>query len=190
MVKGGISNWPAVKKWQDINYLKNIIGDDFMKVYVSLDENFEHVVSFKSYKELLRRHNISTVDIENTADDEELFMVRPAETEFKFKDFLQMSKNNNQDGTNFYLQKFDIRNWKNTALFDDLLPNFHSKETELGRNKDNQHFAKFLKLTYHLMWLSTSSDMTVSCFMNTFTLYICYRKGQSIMMDMRICMVW
>lgn len=143
VVKGGLTeHWAAVRKW-DLEYLNRTVGKEDVKLYISLDGDFEKVQTYREWEENIHdlvevmapdgsssKHTGNTSSSSAAAmtdpdfDPEERLLIRPAETVFTFAEFVYLSLfYPNKEQASFYLQKHDLRLWKDfTGLMQDISP--------------------------------------------------------------------
>lgn len=183
VIEGGAAQWPALKKW-DIRYLNNSISTDVIKLYTSLDGDFEKVQTVREWKETLN----GIVDFdekdgsknESFDDPDEVIMIRPAETEFTFAQFAKIvTEYPNDEHASFYLQKQDMRKWKQLKLIRDISPllfgpnedaNVHPFKAKSKKKKEKQRkkkhfnietngfgFSHFLNLEHFFLWAGVNN---------------------------------
>jgi jumonji domain-containing protein 7 len=186
VIKGGVKRWPALDshRWT-VDYLQSRVNNSIVKVYISPDSDFEAPKAMRDYRRLLRYVTSGKKGSPQDSEisDDEFILVRPAETEFTFNEFVHLLTNysNPYPGSTFYLQKHSIYSWENTKLPNDLRPalfdedylQLHHTTTEnkvvkqkrnkkgnKNKNKKGSNrvdveydFARFLYLQHYLMWM-------------------------------------
>lgn len=126
VVENGASKWPAMQKW-NLDYISESLTDDnrVVKMYTSLDGDFEKIQTLEDWKELLSR---AGGEMMNSPEDSmlpptEQLMIRPAENLVDFDQFVRLARHYpNEENVTFYLQKHDLRRWKDLRLWKDLQP--------------------------------------------------------------------
>lgn len=142
VVEGGVAKWGATRKWHNSTYLIEMLRNERVRVYASLDGDFEKVQRRSEAMRLLSDYGIKYEDQDGA--EEEMLLIRPAETEMSFEQymFLSSSRYVNSERAAFYLQKHDMRQWSHVPnITTDLLP-------------DTFAFAKMLSLEHFLLWMA------------------------------------
>lgn len=172
IIRGGVSIWPAVslRKWS-LQYLMDRVGNDTVKVYVSPNSDFEAPTTMGTYRSWLssvvgKGNEHSQLD--NSIDDTEPVLVRPAETEFSFPEYAYLTKNySNPERAVFYLQKHPLKKWEHSGLLDDLLPSLFDEPTTSQTSKrkrvssvdpaqvadSSEGWARFLAIDHWFLWM-------------------------------------
>ena len=154
VLEGGASKWPAITKWRNTSYLFEQLRSERVRIYASLDRDFEKVQRRDSVLDLLSKHDIPY--LETDFHEEEDLLVRPAETEVTFEQYLHLSglsvgtsnsndRYANEEGAVFYLQKHDLRRWSHiSAITEDISPSLLNRSS----------FAHMLALEHYLLWMA------------------------------------
>lgn len=169
IIRGGVAGWPAVGKRQwDISYLVDRVGDETVKVFISPTTDFEAPMTMGDYRSLLRRvvtDGEDHRDIDASIADDVSVLMRPAETEFTFREYAYLTLNySNAEKATFYLQKHPMIKWKEAGLLKDLMPSLfedskprrkklNSRRKRDGKSKNNGGWARFLALEHWLLWM-------------------------------------
>ena len=128
IVKGAlVDQWDAVGKW-DLEYLNETLGGEEVKLYISLDGDFEKVQSAGEWAQtidgLAEVVGGESPNPKNHPLPDEPILIRPAETLFTFAQYTYLSLfYPNEEQASFYLQKHDLRLWKDfTNIMQDISP--------------------------------------------------------------------
>ena len=155
IIAGAVKHWKALSNW-NLQYLTRKAGDKAVRIYTSLDGHYEKIQSVAEWLELINsRGSFHSPGLrEASLDPNELVMVRPAETYFKFKDYVFLTTNySNSEQAKFYFQKHDIRLWQSTGLLKDVFPPLNGGGDKSSGGKRNG-WAKFLALKHNFLWLA------------------------------------
>lgn len=145
VIEGGVNQWRAIhsNKWT-LQYLQSKLKKGTrVKVFTSLNDEFESVHTVKEYRDMIESvHANMTLNENVDLADDELIMIRPAETEFTFDDYVYLStKYENPFNVSFYLQKHNLFKWgmgkygDGSGLLDDLYPPLYDyDEKDYGIN--------------------------------------------------------
>ena len=175
VVEGGLvkkQKWKAIGKW-NLRYLNKTLYNEKIKLYISLDGDFEKIQSVRDWKRTVKRYlNYDSPQDESDVKDDELIMIRPAETEFSFDNFTYLSTRYlNEEGASFYLQKHDLRLWKEKYnLLKDISPFMFGEKPDKQtkrRNRQNkvidiEHngigFTQMMGLMYYMLWMGVGNS--------------------------------
>eukprot|EP01041_Mallomonas_annulata_P001987 gene1987-3865_t len=167
IISNGLKKWKAVGKW-NLDYLLQHVGEESVKIYTSTDGDFEKIQSVGDWKKTLEdtgRLGQSPYD-DTDIDSNELLMIRPAETNFKFKDYYYLLTNySNPEHAIYYLQKHDMRKWNHLPIIKDIEPSIHSEPKKYKNSKSSTSksskkkyhkggWARFLSLNHYFIWLA------------------------------------
>ncbi len=182
--RGLASQWPAVskRKWT-LPYLQKKAGTSRVRIFVSPSRDFEAPMTMGDYRRLAPRFVTNMHEREDQAiGDEEMILMRPAESEVSFNDYVYLTTTyENKEKAVFYFQKHDIYKWREFGLLDDLLPslfddnaniNSHTKMKSNSKSKSKRKksdiaygnsstssdaWARFLAMKYHFLWMGYNS---------------------------------
>ena len=143
VVEGAVTEWGAARTWRNSSYLIEQLRNERVRVYTSLDGDFEKVQRRSEAMRLLSDFGVELED-EVPAEDDERLLIRPAENYMSFEQymFLSSSRYNNNEKAAFYLQKHDLRQW------------FHVPSIAADLPLDTFAFAKMLSLEHFLLWMA------------------------------------